>query len=207
MEDTFKKHLAELSQYMQDNGINVYPLPKVQLNSQPQHGDSISCKTGYYDPQNKLVVLFTFGRHDKDILRSFAHEMIHHSQNLAGEMTPEKMGEGGDPKYAQNNGGVLSPDSVSGTVAGLTLRVNRQISGTGNTGLGDYSMVVINPDSYQWFESPRFQLPMSSCCIRSRFLWQMQSIHSQTPPCNPTTWNVQPRQFHLLSHNVDMVIV
>lgn len=103
MEDTFKKHLAELSQYMQDNGISVYPLPKVQLNSQPQHGDSISCKTGYYDPQNKLVVLFTFGRHDKDILRSFAHEMIHHSQNLAGEMTPEKMGEGGDPKYAQNN--------------------------------------------------------------------------------------------------------
>jgi hypothetical protein len=58
----------------------------------------------------------------------------------------------------QNNGGVLSPDSVSGTVAGLTLRVNRQISGTGATGLGDYSMVVVNPDSYQWFESPRFQL-------------------------------------------------
>jgi hypothetical protein len=70
--------------------------------------------------------------------------------------------DGGRPIYIasnpQNNGGVLSPDSVSGTVAGLTLRVNRQISGTGNTGLGDYSMVVINPDSYQWFESPRFQL-------------------------------------------------
>jgi hypothetical protein len=70
--------------------------------------------------------------------------------------------DGGRPIYIasnpQNNGGVLSPDSVSGTVAGLTLRVNRQISGTGATGLGDYSMVVVNPDSYQWFESPRFQL-------------------------------------------------
>ncbi len=70
--------------------------------------------------------------------------------------------DGGRPIYIasnpQNNGGVLSPDSVSGTVAGLTLRVNRQISGTGQTGLGDYSMVVVNPDSYQWFESPRFQL-------------------------------------------------
>jgi hypothetical protein len=70
--------------------------------------------------------------------------------------------DGGRPIYIasnpQNNGGVLSPDSVSGTVAGLTLRVNRQINGTGNTGLGDYSMAVINPDSYQWFESPRFQL-------------------------------------------------
>ena len=70
--------------------------------------------------------------------------------------------DGGRPIYIasnpQNNGGVLSPDSVSGTVAGLTLRVDRQITATGNTGLGDYSMVVINPDSYQWFESPRFQL-------------------------------------------------
>jgi HK97 family phage prohead protease len=69
--------------------------------------------------------------------------------------------DGGRPIYIasnpQNNGGVLSPDSVSGTVAGLTLRVDRQITGSAS-GLGDYSMAVINPDSYQWFESPRFQL-------------------------------------------------
>jgi HK97 family phage prohead protease len=58
----------------------------------------------------------------------------------------------------QNNGGVLSPDAVSGTVAGLQLRVSRLISGTGNTGLGDYSMCIVNPDSYTWYESPRFQL-------------------------------------------------
>jgi HK97 family phage prohead protease len=70
--------------------------------------------------------------------------------------------DGGRPIYIasnpQNNGGVLSPDQVTGTVAGLTLRVDRQITATGGTGLGDYSMVVLNPDSYQWFESPRFQL-------------------------------------------------
>ena len=58
----------------------------------------------------------------------------------------------------QNNGGVLAPDSVSGTVAGLQLRVSRLISGTGGTGLGDYSMCIVNPESYTWYESPRFQL-------------------------------------------------
>lgn len=57
-----------------------------------------------------------------------------------------------------NNGGVLSVDSLTGTVAGLTLRVDRQITGTGGTGLGDYSMCVLNPDSFTWYESPRFQL-------------------------------------------------
>jgi len=58
----------------------------------------------------------------------------------------------------QNAGGAISPDSVRGTVAGLSLYVDRLNTGTGNTGLGDYSMVAINPDAYQWFESPRFQL-------------------------------------------------
>ena len=70
--------------------------------------------------------------------------------------------DGGRPIYIaanpQNAGGAISPDSVRGTVAGLSLYVDRLATGTGNTGLGDYSMVAINPDSYQWFESPRFQL-------------------------------------------------
>jgi hypothetical protein len=89
----------------------------------------------------------------------FARNIVVSPEQWAKIMSYE---DGGRPIYIasnpQNNGGVLSPDSVSGTVAGLTLRVNRQISGTGATGLGDYSMVVVNPDSYQWFESPRFQL-------------------------------------------------
>jgi len=70
--------------------------------------------------------------------------------------------DGGRPIYIaanpQNAGGAISPDSVRGTVAGLSLYVDRLATGTGGTGLGDYSMVAINPDSYQWFESPRFQL-------------------------------------------------
>ena len=28
------------------------------------------------------IVLYTEGRHPKDVVRSFAHEMIHHIQNL-----------------------------------------------------------------------------------------------------------------------------
>jgi HK97 family phage prohead protease len=57
-----------------------------------------------------------------------------------------------------NNGGVLSPQAVRGTVAGLDLRVSRFITGAGGDQTADYSMVVVNPDSYTWYESPRFQL-------------------------------------------------
>jgi hypothetical protein len=104
MDKHFKKNLAELAWYMKGNGANIEPFPKVQLNNEPQaEPESIFQTTGYYNPHEKVIVLFTFGRHPKDVLRSFAHEMIHHDQNLSGEMTPEKIGEGNGPKYAQNN--------------------------------------------------------------------------------------------------------
>lgn len=104
MKDNFKKYLAELCNYMQNSGIDLYPFPTVKLNNQPQEDDSIYQQTGYYDPRAKSITLFINGRHDKDILRSFAHELIHHNQNLSGEMTREKVGENGDSDtYAQDN--------------------------------------------------------------------------------------------------------
>ena len=44
-------------------------------------------KTAHYDPNNKSITLYTLNRHPKDILRSYAHEMIHHKQNLEGRLT------------------------------------------------------------------------------------------------------------------------
>jgi len=44
-------------------------------------------KTAYYNPNNKSITLYTLNRHPKDILRSYAHEMIHHKQNLEGRLT------------------------------------------------------------------------------------------------------------------------
>ena len=39
------------------------------------------------NPNDKSITLYTYGRHPKDILRSYAHEMIHHKQNLEGRLT------------------------------------------------------------------------------------------------------------------------
>ncbi len=58
----------------------------------------------------------------------------------------------------QNAGGAVSPQSLRGTVAGLDLYVSRNFTGSGGDGTADYSMAVINPESYTWYESPRFQL-------------------------------------------------
>jgi HK97 family phage prohead protease len=53
----------------------------------------------------------------------------------------------------QNAGGDLTATAVRGNLLGLNLRVSRAFSGT-----GDNSMIIVNPDSYTWYESPRLSL-------------------------------------------------
>ena len=50
-------------------------------------------KTAYYDPSNMEIKLFYHGRHPKDVLRSLAHELMHHKQNCDGRLNSE-VGEG-----------------------------------------------------------------------------------------------------------------
>ena len=78
----YTPYLKSISNFLQDNGINVKPFPRVKLHREEQEG--LYVKTGYYDPDERKVHLFIADRHPKDVLRSFTHEMIHHSQNLKG---------------------------------------------------------------------------------------------------------------------------
>jgi len=89
------------------------------------------------------------------------------AQNLI--VTPEQWSkimsynDSGRPIYTasqpQNAGGAVSPQSLRGNVAGLNLYVSRALgSNLSAAPVGDGSMIVINPDSYTWYESSRFRL-------------------------------------------------
>lgn len=80
---TFSNAFKPIANFMKNEGLNVYPFPDIELNWDEQ--DGLFIKTGYYLPGEKKVVLFCKDRHPKDILRSYAHEMIHHMQNLNGD--------------------------------------------------------------------------------------------------------------------------
>lgn len=82
----YKKEIKELTKYMIKRGENILPLPKVIFKNDVKNAKSFLGKTGYYDPESKTIVLYVEGRHPKDIVRSFAHEMIHHIQNLEGRL-------------------------------------------------------------------------------------------------------------------------
>ena len=58
------------------------PLPKISFDFTPNPEDELFIKTGYYQPDANELVLFIDGRHIKDILRTFCHEMVHRNQHL-----------------------------------------------------------------------------------------------------------------------------
>jgi hypothetical protein len=72
--------------------------------------------------------------------------------------------DNGTPLYnaaqPSNQAGNVRGDSLRGVVSpGLNLYVSRSIGVAGSTTAdADLSMVVLNPDSFTWYESPRFTL-------------------------------------------------
>lgn len=83
----FKEALKSLTKYMIDQGMNIKPLPRViSISNDSKNAESILGKTAYYNPNNCSITLYTLNRHPKDILRSYAHEMIHRIQDNEGRL-------------------------------------------------------------------------------------------------------------------------
>jgi hypothetical protein len=92
--------LSSLIQYMISKGMNIRPLPKVKfVKDDNENAKNFFGKTAYYDPNNRVIVLYTMDRHPKDVMRSFAHEMVHHMQNCEdrlGNIQTQNTNEDGD---------------------------------------------------------------------------------------------------------------
>ena len=79
--------ILSLTKYMLENGLNISPLPKLNIISNDKdNADKLLGYTAYYDPAAKCITLYTLNRHPKDVLRSYAHEMVHHMQNLENRL-------------------------------------------------------------------------------------------------------------------------
>jgi len=56
-------------------------------------------KTAHYEPEQMKITIYADGRHPKDMLRSIAHELVHHMQNEKGQLSGVSTGNG----YAQKD--------------------------------------------------------------------------------------------------------
>jgi len=90
--------------------------------------------------------------------QGFARNILANTSQWANLMT---LNDSGRPIYMaaqpQNAGGQVSVDSIRGNVAGLDLYVSANVPTANDTDKDD-SMLIINPTSYTWYESPTYQL-------------------------------------------------
>ena len=95
----FEDTMQQLVSFSQDRFGFENP-PALFLNSDPSNASDPLGKTAYYDPENKEIHIYVDERHPKDIMRSISHELIHHVQNLRGDLSGNHYhGEG----YAQKD--------------------------------------------------------------------------------------------------------
>ena len=76
-------------------------------------------RTAHYSPSEHKIALYTRGRHIKDIMRSLAHELVHHNQNCRGDF--ENAG-GTMPGYAQEDGHMREMEREAYEVGNLLFR-------------------------------------------------------------------------------------
>ena len=81
----FAPYIASILEYCMTKGMKVTPIPEVKIRRDEENAANLFGKTGYYQPDTQEIVLYVTGRHPKDVLRSFCHELIHHMQNLEGQ--------------------------------------------------------------------------------------------------------------------------
>jgi len=78
--------MGSILEYMIDEGMNIQPLREVKVRRSLAESQSCFGKAAYYGPNMKEIVLYVEGRHPKDVMRSFTHEMVHHIQNIEGRL-------------------------------------------------------------------------------------------------------------------------
>ena len=86
--------------------LGIQDLPQIELLDAP-----IDTTFGQYNPEDKSLSLVIANRNPIDVLRTLAHELTHHKQNLEGKLVPGA-GETGTPQEneANANAGVVMRD-------------------------------------------------------------------------------------------------
>ena len=95
----YKDLIKELYSYIKDH-LGFEKEASIVFILNEKNSEEPLGKTAYYSPQDNKVAVYINKRHIKDILRSIAHELIHHDQHCRGQFNNVKETTQG---YAQND--------------------------------------------------------------------------------------------------------
>ena len=79
--------LKEFVRYCKEY-LKLKSLPPLKMSYDPTNAESRR-SFGGYDPNNKSIELSVANRHQADVFRTLAHELVHYKQDIQNRLTPE----------------------------------------------------------------------------------------------------------------------
>ena len=141
--EQFKQQIGKLLKYMMER-LNIQEPPsKLILKNDEENSKKPWSYTGNYNPETKNITLFLTNRHHVDIIRSFAHEVIHHWQNLNGRLMNQS-GIAEDPQYAQKNSHMRKMEKQAFLLGNMIYRDFQDIERHGNVDIVNESELTNN---------------------------------------------------------------
>jgi hypothetical protein len=88
MTDNLTEIIEDINQFfIEKNGIKSDPpILEIMDNNKENSGDWFNGYTGHYKPGVRIITLYTDGRHLRDIISTYCHELIHWRQELQGKL-------------------------------------------------------------------------------------------------------------------------
>ena len=118
MEDLLRPLADDLISYCGKH-MGFQDPPSLFLQDDEKNANNVFGKTAFYNPSEQSISIFTTNRHPKDILRSIAHELVHHKQNLKG-MFDNVTAAG--PGYAQEDPHLRNMEKQAYLVGNMAFR-------------------------------------------------------------------------------------
>jgi len=77
-------YTVSLILFIESLGVKMSPYPIVDFTTDDKYSNDLLGLTGNFLDEQGIFYIWTTGRHVKDIMRSVAHELVHHNQYLNG---------------------------------------------------------------------------------------------------------------------------
>ena len=101
--DNETRELAkDLIKFMQSK-FGFDRVPRIKFIFDKENSQKSLGMTGGYDHEGEEISVYALDRHPKDVLRSLAHEMMHHVQKCEGMMDEKDMSATVDPNYIMHD--------------------------------------------------------------------------------------------------------
>lgn len=149
-EEQFRQQAGKLVKYVMER-LNIKFTPsKLVLKKSEENAKEPWGYTGHYNPNDKSITLFVTDRHHVDILRTLAHELIHHWQNETGNLIQKNKSEDHDPQYAQKDPHLRKMEKQAYLLGNMIFRDFEDIERHGET---DIVKENVDPNWSGWVNS------------------------------------------------------